>query len=70
MPEYNVVISITTDDPTHIILRDLTKYLTRYDNALILNIEQYEQEENDDPPYTNTTTYPPNYPDSYPGHPL
>ena len=69
MPEYHVAISITTDDPAHIILKNLNSFLNYYYSALVLNIKQYE-EENDDPPYPNNTTYPPNYPDSYPGHPL
>jgi hypothetical protein len=70
MPEYNVVISITTDDPAHRILKDLNAFLFQYTDGTVLNIEQYEQEETNDPPYPNDTTYPPNYPDNYPGHPL
>lgn len=73
MPTYDIVLTISTDDPTHIIKRDIVKFLARYEDAVLLDVEEYN-EEADDPPYDNdnedTTFASLQYPTNYPGHPL
>ena len=68
--EYNIVISLVTDEPTHILEQRISEFISQYEDAIVLSIEPYNADADFEPPWPDDRQYPANYMDNYPGHPI